>query len=158
MAKKRNPKKKQFDTLISVIANGSTDKAIELVSEKGYGKAQDMDDLQYKIGIMYVESGDKRAIEKELAQIHPHKDFILKYIEKENPEEMHPVVVKETMVHDGLQESSGACGCQSYSKAEGEVVAPKIESTPKQHTNELFYITALSIVGLISLAIIIKNK
>ena len=88
----RTKQKKARVTLLGVIANGSTPQARELLVSKGYPDAENYTDLEYKLTKLYKQTEDKVALEKELANIHPHKDFIAKYIEVDTTPETKVMV------------------------------------------------------------------
>lgn len=123
MANNRQAKKKskQYKTLLSVLANGSTDKARALLIKYSGEDAQNTKDLEEKLARTYALSTSKRDIEKEFAEIHPHKDFILKYIQpiKEvtplQPDATEKSVANEStksvVVHDGYANASGHAPC-----------------------------------------------
>ena len=76
-----NKQKKEYKTLLSVLANGSTEKAVDLLKKYTGEVAYNTKDLELKLARAYASSTSKKDIEKEFAEIHPHKDFILKYIQ-----------------------------------------------------------------------------
>ena len=75
----KNKKKKQYKSLLSVLANVSTGDARRLLIERTGQDAKSVQDLEDKLASMYATSTDKLDVEKRFAEIHPHKDFILKY-------------------------------------------------------------------------------
>lgn len=140
MAKKNN-KQKKYKTLLSVLANGSTDEARALLIKNSGEDAKNEQDLETKLARMYANSSSKIDIEKQFAEIHPHKEFILKYVKpKEELQQLKPldapVVLDEKIVdsgkmviaHDGYSNANGECGCQNtcpcmankFSNATGE--------------------------------------
>lgn len=125
MAKKTN-KQKKYKTLLSVLANGSTDEARALLIKNSGEDALNEQDLENKLAKMYATSTSKIDIEKQFAEIHPHKEFILKYIKPK--EELQPLKPSETpvvigekekivdsgkmvVVHDGYSNASGYSNC-----------------------------------------------
>ena len=79
MSKKDNRKNVQYATLLSVLAQGSTDGARSILKKYSGQDAKNLTDLEIKLANMYSNSPKKIDIEKDFADIHPHKDFILKY-------------------------------------------------------------------------------
>lgn len=65
--------------MLSVLANVSTGDARRLLVERTGQDAKSVQDLEDKLAQMYATSTDKLDVEKRFAEIHPHKDFILKY-------------------------------------------------------------------------------
>ncbi len=72
-------KKKQFNTLLSTLANGSEIPARKLLKQHTGEDAQNTNDLVVKLSRLWANSTSKLDLEKEFADIHPHKNFILKY-------------------------------------------------------------------------------
>lgn len=79
MAEDNKTKKIEYATLLSVLANGSTHKANRLLKKHSGIGAKNVKDLELKLAKAYSDSTSKIDMEREFAQIHPHKDFILKY-------------------------------------------------------------------------------
>jgi hypothetical protein len=75
----KDKKQKEYQTLLSVIAYGSTDDARKLLKKHSGQDAKNPQDLEVKLARVYALSTSKIDLEKEFAEIHPHKDFILKY-------------------------------------------------------------------------------
>ena len=104
----RVSKKKSRVTLLGTIANGSTGNARKLLQKYDYPDATDYDDLEYKLTQLYRSTEDKKAIEKDLAEIHPHKDFILRYC----PPAQSTDTKSETMQVEKIAEQPVSnCGC-----------------------------------------------
>jgi len=100
----RTDEKKKRITLLGVIANGSTSDARKLLKKYDQPDAINHEDLEYKLTKLYYDTPDKLALEKELAEIHPHKDFITKYIK--------PEPIKEETILDEKFSTSQAIGCR----------------------------------------------
>jgi len=164
----RTKEKQKRVTLLGVIANGSTDKARKLVRKYGYPDATDYDDLEFKLTQIYHGTEDKLKLEKDLANIHPHKDFIVKYVGS-NPAETTMVVEKLSPdtpplpqcscgnpycpanfggLCSALDVKSNASGC-SCSGADGST-----SSTNSNPMNDKSLIIGASMIGLFSLGII----
>ena len=131
----RNPKtpertnsRKKRVTLLGVIANGSTSDARKLLKKYDEPDATNHDDLEFKLTKLYAKAPDKIQLEKELAEIHPHKEFILKYNapKAELTEIPKDVIEKTKAMATGTDKScmcgscgssfsgsSNACGCGS---------------------------------------------
>lgn len=76
MAKKQQPKKKDI-TLMTVLAYESTADAQKLLKKYGREPAKGYADLEVKLANLYFDTPDKVQLEKELAEIHPHKKWLL---------------------------------------------------------------------------------
>lgn len=83
---------KQEITLMTLLANESAVESRKLLKKYNKPDAKDCGDLEVKLAQLYFETPDKLAIEKELAAIHPHKDWILKRMKVEEVEK--PIVVE----------------------------------------------------------------
>lgn len=127
--KKKN--KKPEITITELLATNCTGPARKLLKQYGKPDAKDYGDLQAKLIELYRDTSDKKQLEKQLAELHPHKDWILQYcapapVIAETPkEEIKPVTKdpldtpgKLTVVDngyhsmDGNERRSNACGCQ----------------------------------------------
>jgi len=122
--------------LMELLAYNATKPARLLLKKYGEEDATSYEDLKGKLDRLYKNQPDKITIEKELAEIHPHKDFILKYL-------CPPPPVTKVIVNEKL------------SSAEGIKVAEekKLTLTP----DDKFLIAAISIVGIVGLVIYTKK-
>jgi hypothetical protein len=77
--KKIKPKKPKVP-LMELYAYNATIPSRQLLRKHGVADAIGYLDLQQKLTDLYQSKDDKITIEKEFAEIHPHKDFILKYL------------------------------------------------------------------------------
>jgi len=157
--------KKARVTLLGVIANGSTREARNLLKKYNQQDAKDYTDLEYKLTKLYRTTDDKIQFEKDLAEIHPHKDFIKKYcvlpIETEITvsvpcrcgSENCPSTIGGTCPKSVVENKSNAggcscCGvdgsCQPTSNASGIDLAPTI-------TTKTDGLMVLGILGIISI-------
>jgi hypothetical protein len=86
-------------TIMTLLAHEATSDARKLLKSYGVADAKSYDDLEVKLSELYVKTPDKIAFEKKLADIHPHKRFILKY---NQPKVVEEVDVEKTsnMVDD----------------------------------------------------------
>lgn len=160
MADPKFRKKKQYKTLLSVLASGSTPEARRLLKDYCGEDAFSEIDLETKLASLYATSTSKLDLEKEFANIHPHKDFILKYCKMDcqepiNVNDLNPSntkVVKQVdiitpptkaEIENPTQGTACACGCQKkYSNAEGDM------QQPSSQTN---IVMALSVIGIVSI-------
>ena len=117
-------------SLMTVIAfdSDSIPKAVNLLNQYGVEKPVSGADLEYKLSKLYFSVPDKIKLEKELALIHPHRKFLMKYMEpviKEVPVEIPvpiapiPAVTERVSSFDG---SSGQSQSQN-SKTENIILA-----------------------------------
>lgn len=163
--KKEKKQNRTYKTLLSVLANGSELEARGLLKKYSGQDAQNTQDLEVKLARVYALSPSKIEIEKEFATIHPHKDFILKYLKPE------PVIIEKEVVTDlgkspayvtptPVYSNSEGCGCgcnkcSNFSNASGSeqpVVAPK-------DNNSIMVVGIVSVVAIFGMVLYLnKNK
>jgi hypothetical protein len=99
--KRKGKKKGQEISLITLLANTRTAQTRKLLEKYGKEDATCFEDLELKLAELYRDSDDKIQLEKELAEMHPHRSFILKNLAPDpTPEEP-----KEISNADGLEET-----------------------------------------------------
>jgi len=161
-------RKKSRVTLLGVISNGSTADARRLLKKYDYPDASDYDDLEYKLTTLYRSIDDKRALEKDLAEIHPHKDFILKYCPA--PEKTEMVAEKMEVANMSPEKQMSNCSCgnpycasnygggcsaiETKSNACGCSGADGSSNTPDNINNDKSLIISASMIGLFTIGII----
>lgn len=165
--KRYSDKQKQGATLLSALANGSTEQAREIIKERLGADARDSKDLQHKLAQLYATTTDKVELEKVFASIHPHKDFILKYYTpsktqiiapnneiKELPitNEQIKEIEKEATSNCNGDENCVECADKTYNASGNEAV---ISSGLNPN---VAVIGIISIVGLIALGMIVISK
>jgi len=158
-----NDKKKRI-TLLGVIANGSTSDARKLLKKYDQPDAKNHEDLEFKLTKLYYNTPDKLQIEKDLADIHPHKEFILKY---NKPEEKSETIVSEKFSTSqasgcrcnqigcadcedrlGRSKMSNACGCSSFDGV-SNVSGQSTNSEPT--TKEMVIGSGILLVGMLGI-------
>lgn len=112
---KKHQNDKQEITLMTILANEATDESRDLLRKYNRPDAKSHADLEVKLAELYFDTEDKVQLEKQMAQIHPHKNWILDnsepkvIIEKEVVE-----VIKEVPVEQpNEQESSFNQNCNN---------------------------------------------
>jgi len=75
-------KKKNIGGLLGLLSVDATPEVNALLSKYGIATSNNPSDLVQKLADLYRNAPDKRILEKELSDIHPHKNFILQYSEK----------------------------------------------------------------------------
>jgi hypothetical protein len=155
--------KKKIYGLLSLLANESTDKSRGLLKKYNQPDAKNHKDLELKLANLYKASDDKKLMDKEFCEIHPHKEFILKYTVKE-PQELsvetkHKIDMTEDSVKDILKKyisESGEfsncagnpnCGCNKssfsgYAESFGQ---------PQQSVSNNTVTVALSVIGIVAI-------
>lgn len=167
-------------SLLTLLANESTADSRKLLKKYGKEDSTDYEDLEKKLADLYFSSTDKIQLEKEMAQIHPHKKWLLKYetpkveIKKEEPKVN--IVVKEEKVPTGVsvfeQGSQHDCSqhgnkCPYHEREHERMRMSDVSSsfeggldsksnTPRVDTNTI--IAVLGIIGIVAVLGIIVNK
>jgi len=107
MASNRRRKERNDRTdisLMTILANEATDGSRKLLRKYNRPDAKGYKDLEQKLAELYFDTTDKVQLEKEMAEIHPHKKFLSKYIKPE-------VVVTETKILEESKSNADGEGC-----------------------------------------------
>lgn len=153
--KNSKQKTKQYKTLLSTLANGSTNDARNLIKSKTGKDAVNIEDLQLKLGQLWATSDDKLAVEKEFASIHPHKDFILKYLSPKVSEEPIKDLPENVEIVSSC-EGSPNCGCNKNIKpmVGFDGIQPTVtESGLQSKDNTVAILALVGMVGILGLLI-----
>jgi len=138
--------KKDSGMLMKTLAYGATDESRALLKKYNKPDARDHQDLVICLANLYTSVPDKRELEKELASIHPHKDFILKY-NKDN-------TIEPMTVDQANEELKSNCsgGCPS-SNADGKQT---IKNVFQDKT--VVIVSMVSVVAIVGLYLHYKKK
>jgi len=79
---------------MGLLAECSTDEARALLKKYGMPPAKNKAELELALARLYKTCDDKKRLEKDFAEIHPHKEFLKKYIAPK-PTVKSEVVVEE---------------------------------------------------------------
>jgi len=145
----RTNAKKQRITLLGVVANESTAGARKLLKKYNEPDALNHKDLEFKLSKLYSKTDDKITLEKEIAEIHPHKEFILHNLAP--TPEIKEVEVENTitkMANDS--QVSNACGCSNASGGISGVDNTNLRST--RPNNDLMILGIIAIISIFALA------
>jgi hypothetical protein len=159
----RTQQKKQRVSLLGVIANGSTGDARRLLKKYGEPDATNHKDLEVKLSKLYAKTDDKIQIEKEFAEIHPHKEFILQYLAPK-PIVSEPEITIEEVEAKTKAMATGGCGCGNpncrnsqvsnacgCSGADGSSTTPASNSTSMN--SGIMVLGILGIIGIFALSL-----
>jgi|SRR5690606_5686044 len=117
--KKRQRSRKQIkesdDLLLPLLARTSSNAARQLIKKHGEQDAANPKDLEFKLANVYKNAernGDALLIEKELAEIHPHKDWLIRTLQLV-PKSQIPTP-EQLNVEQKKEEKKSSCegGCQ----------------------------------------------
>lgn len=126
IANNNNKKKKQGISLITLLAHQSTGQAQKLLKKYNKPQGDTKPDLEDKLADLYLNAPDKIALEKELAEMHPHRSFILRNlapkVEPVKPDLSESEVktkTKEFIENSSNFEGNRNCNCNKVSNACG---------------------------------------
>ena len=163
---------------MTLLANEATEDSRKLLKKYNKADAKDCADLEVKLAQLYFDTQDKLAIEKDFAEIHPHKNWLLKRTKVE--EVAKPEVAEVVQL---TSNADGDCGnpncpvhgkCCGSSNADGKTTNPyyrsdedtriiKLENAQLLQQNPLMY--SIPFIGIIAVAGIVfyalssnKNK
>lgn len=164
-----NQKPKKI-TIMGLLAECSTNDARNLLKKYGMPPAKNKAELELALANLYKNCDDKKQLEKDFAEIHPHKDFMKKYLTPKEPikselviEDIKTEEVKmplETAIQPNLpimpeQQSncngSCACGCSSFSGVDQLKMADKTGSIDK---DKIIVYGMFGIVSILALVLI----
>ena len=143
---------RQDITLMTLLANESVAESRNLLKKYGKEDAKDHKDLEVKLAELYFATPDKVQLEKELASIHPHKNWILKYYPQVKEEiKQEPIKEEALPIKENKSNADGDCGCISNFDA---------SSTPNTQRiiTPLDYVAIIGLVGVIGLTFYVISK
>lgn len=149
-------KKQEYKSLLLILATTCPEDCKAMLKKYNgeQPKTNNPKELEMKLGRMYAMSSQKLDIEKDLANIHPHKNFILKnqpvrQVEKEIPSIVADGEVKKDSIVIEEPKASDVCNCKCaqnrYSNADGNESASMMQRPDNQT------IMMLSIVGIVAI-------
>lgn len=156
-------------TIMGLLAECSTNDARKLLKKYGIPDAKNKTDLELKLAQLYKSCDDKKQLEKDFAEIHPHKDFMKKYLLPTNPVKSE-VVVEDIIAPDSLKPviiekvpeitsncSGKTCSCNNsnYSGADGFTTN---QPTNPINSDKLVVYGMFGIVSILALVLIAKQK
>jgi hypothetical protein len=146
MANNRAKQPKKDITLMTLLAYESTAPARKLLQKHGFEDAKSYGDLEVKLAELYFDSPNKMEIEKELAEIHPHKDWLLRVTKVNEPIKEEKIEVKS----EPIAPPTPAIISELKSNADGGSTTPD-----NSHAIMLNYVGLIGVVGVtLTLAII----
>lgn len=149
---------KNDDMLLTVLARGATANSRKLLKDNGMPDAKNHKDLEQKLAELYIKADDKVALEKKFAEIHPHRAWLLKYIQpKEEPKKIVVEEIKEVKAEHKTN-FCGHCGSNmcGHSHFEGNKQQATLTLPHKDYT-PLYLISLVAVFGILSLHHL-KNK
>lgn len=86
-------------TIMGLLAECSTNEARALLNKYGMPPANNKAELELALAKLYKTCDDKKQLEKDFADIHPHKDFLKKYFPR-------PPIKSEVVVGEKKEETT----------------------------------------------------
>jgi hypothetical protein len=87
-------------TIMGLLADCSTDEARALLKKYRMPPAKSKAELELALAKLYKNCDDKKQLEKDFAEIHPHKEFLTKYLSPK------PTVKSEVIVEEIKSETN----------------------------------------------------
>lgn len=97
-------RREKIDGLLSLLSVEATKESRDLLKKHGQPDAKNHRDLESKLAQLFYTCDDKKALEKELCEIHPHRQFILRYVEKPAAKEKIEAPNGAIMTPDSVKE------------------------------------------------------
>jgi hypothetical protein len=171
---KGNWAKKEI-SLLTLLANESTDGSRKILKKYNKSDAVNHKDLESKLAELYFSTVDKVELEKEMAKIHPHREWLIKYEvvkvedDKKEPEKKEIVLKEEIKIE---QVTPDVKVIETKSKAEGDYECPclkKLMELQEQKSNangdedkktkdNQTILAILGVVGIIAVLGVVINK
>lgn len=138
---------------MTLLANESTADARKILKKYGKNDPKNYDELEVKLAELYFETPDKLELEKELAEIHPHKKWLTRVLppQVEVKEEIKTVEVKSLEDKSSFNDcQSSSCPCNKFSNCCGAMSSfnGNEDTKQRQTPDYLGLIGVISIVGL----------
>ena len=184
---KRNNKhkaKKQEISLMTILANEATRESDNLLKKHNKEAANNYADLENKLAQLYFEQDDKLALEKEMANIHPHKNWIIRTLDLkpkgliecsncdwswekskggENPYKCHKCgtendkkEIKPVKTNEEIIEKAVSNSIDKFSDFNGNKVSQENPSNKKSYLELIGLVGAIGIIG-VTLIVVSKN-
>lgn len=126
-------------TLMTLLAYESTPEARVLLQKHGYDDAKSYGDLEVKLAQLYFDSPNKLEIEKELADIHPHKSWLLRVTKEIEPVKEEKIEAKAEIITPPTPNMIN----ELKSNADGT-----IQSNEDSHKMMLNYVGLIGVIGV----------
>lgn len=166
---KRNNKlnsRKQEITLMTILANEAANESRHILKKYKKPNAANHADLEVKLAELYFEQPDKIQIEKDLAEIHPHKKWLVKSLNLVPKDEINCEKCEEAeknktetnssdKIEEAVKESIAKFSDFNGSK---EVPQQPIIAESKNNYSSTEIIGMVGALGIIGLTFIIVSK
>jgi len=158
---KRNSKrasKKREVTLMTLLANEATSDSRKLLKEYNQADAKSEADLEQKLANLYFGENDKIEIEKKLANIHPHKNWLVKTLDltkKDQPK----IGTGSLIIDEKLNDVKSVEDSKTLASSSFDGNTKSTQEIKTNNSNTLVQtVTLLGIFSIIGLTFIIVSK
>ena len=151
---------------MTILANEATRQSQALLKKYNKSNAQSYSELEMKLAELYFEPKmDKIVLEKELAEIHPHKKWLVRTLEldkkaddeeevKDEAGKMPKVIIKKSC-HAQVCEDEN---CKIHGEKSSSFSGNSSSDSKKTSNSNIEIIGLVGVIGLISLTFIIVSK
>lgn len=155
----RLDKRKQEITLMTLLANEATKESSDILTKYGKPKPKDFADLEVKLAELYFAQPDKLVIEKQLAEIHPHKNWLIRTLDLEKKSEKKEEPKQEPNPETEIQKIKDVVteSVSKFSDFNG-TTSPQPAVSPQTNVSSMEIIGIVGVIGLIGLTFIIVSK
>lgn len=120
---------------MTLLANEATEDSRKLLKKYNKAEAKNCADLEVKLAQLYFDTPDKLAIEKDFAEIHPHKNWLLKRTKVE--EVAKPQSVEVSQITSNADGDCNNPNCPVHGKCIGiSNFDDNIPTNPQSRTKE----------------------
>ena len=142
-------------SLMTILAHEATSDSRKILKKYGKPDASSCQDLEVKLAELYYGTPDKIALEKELAAIHPHKNWILKYYPQTPVEQAKEDIKQIEEGKDEVLSNASGCGCSSF---DGKLGAVENTPTVTKNLSTIDYMGMIGMFAVIGLTFYVITK
>lgn len=142
---------KEAISLLKVLSQGATKQSRDLLKSHGKGDAINYVDLEGKLAELYRDAPDKVEIEKQFAAIHPHSEFIIKYMLPDAIAhfEGEKNTDAEVLINENKSNcTGGVCTCNKSSVVGEKEIKAEIKPNNTMHLTIIGCVTIVAVFGL----------
>ena len=158
--------KKREITLMTVLANEATNKSQAILQKYNQSKAQSYQELEMKLAELYFKPKmDKVLLEKELAEIHPHKEWMIRTLELGTKPDLEKYELKTVKNSPGkkittecIDEKCEDDNCAIHGSEKTSSFTGSQQSNSQSLRSNIEIIGLVGVVGLLGLTFIIVSK
>lgn len=145
---------------MQLLANCSTKESLALLEKYNFPKPRNKKELEFFLAKLYKEADDKKQIEKDFAEIHPHINFLKKYVLCEEKPKTDLVVESVaspiiTTLPEPTSNCEGKCNCtKCTSNFDGNIEKQSINLS----NDKILIFGMFGIISILALVIVNQKK